>query len=109
MEFKPTLFSVAGFLVPGVVLAASLTYVVGLHQYGSVSALVAAVPVLPDGTAVVLGTLVVVSLLAGTFAIGAVLSDLYLCRPACRPATTHTGRPPEECRKALRTRDPLSR
>ncbi len=77
MEFKPTLFSVAGFLVPGIVLVTSLTCLLGINQYGSLSALVAALPMLPDGTAVLIGTLIITSVLAVTAAAGAVLSDAF--------------------------------
>lgn len=77
MEFKPTLFSVAGFLVPGIVLVTSLICLVGVNQYGSLPAVVTAFPTLPNGTSVIVATLVIGSALAVTVAIGAILSDTF--------------------------------
>jgi len=80
MELKPTFFSVSGFLVPGIVLVGSVSCLFLGRYYDSIPAIVAAFPALPaEGAgAVLLGTLVAAVLLAVTFAIGAVLSELFI-------------------------------
>jgi hypothetical protein len=77
MDLKPTVFSVVGFLVPGIILGTSLMYLLGVNRYGSARALVAALPIVPDGTAVLVATLVIGSALALTAAVGAILSDAF--------------------------------
>src|SRR5262245_11161698 len=92
MQFKPTLFSIVGFLVPGILLVASLTWLLGVNQYGSLSVLISALPALPDGTAVLITTLVIISTLVLSAVAGAILSDGFtflgrqlVLRPLVRP------------------------
>jgi hypothetical protein len=80
MEVKPTFFSLAGFLTPGVVLLAALFVLEGHHQFGSTTKALAALPTLSmeSGWAIVIGTALATSLLAVAFVLGAVLSDGFI-------------------------------
>ena len=64
MEFKPTLFSIAGFLVPGIVLVTSLACLLGIDRYGSLTGVAAGLPAMPDGTTVLITMLIMTSGLA---------------------------------------------
>jgi len=77
MEIKATLFSVAGFLVPGIVLMTALFSLLAVHYYGSITLAVSGFPALPDGTAFFFTTLFLGSAVAVTAAVGAILSDLF--------------------------------
>lgn len=80
MEVKPTFFSISGFFVPGVVLLALVTILALGHQYSSINEALKAMPTLPEanGMTFLVGTTVGVALLAISFVLGTILSDLFI-------------------------------
>lgn len=97
MQVKPSFFSVAGFLVPGVLFLATLSLILGPLYVQDIKALSDGIAALVPGTATaaVVATLVLAIALALAYFVGAVLSDAFtfacrqlvirrLCRPRLR-------------------------
>lgn len=80
MEFKPTFFSIAGFLVPGIVLEALLVTLAVGHYIGSAELALAGLPKLANenGWALLVGSAVAFTVLAFAFIVGTILSDLFI-------------------------------
>lgn len=80
MEVKPTFFSISGFFVPGVVLLALVTALKFGIQYSSINDALKALPSFPEanGMAFLLGSTIGVILLAISFVLGTILSDLFI-------------------------------